>query len=495
MTLHLLVGLVLTAVSCNSKSNDDETTIAVTPALVAVKDFHLKKQDKVLENLDSVFFSIDLNSGVIFNADSLPKGTNVSKLVTSITFANSMTQADLTFRRVNGTDTTINYLKNPDDSIDFTYPVLLEVTAQNGEDKFSYQIKVNVHEQKPDSIVWNELATSVLPARFPNPVAQKTLYHDEKAYCLVEENNGEYTLATSSDLFEGIWTRASFEPGFEPDVESFTATPDAFYILNLYGDLFTSVDGQTWSPTGENWVGIIGAYGEALLGIRSEANNLLHTMYPMVEGFTETKLEEGFPVLNYSELGLIESEWADQPIAIMAGGQTQDGEITSAVWAYDGKSWAIINENVLPALDNPMLFRYVVYRDTNMAFKKREFDVWLLIGGMSAEGEMNRNVYLSYDNGVHWSIAPTLMQLSETVPSLRGADVVVAGTRLSADLAEAWTPLETKSRGSYEINGFDIYWICPYIYIFGGYTTEDDNSLNTKIYRGVLDRLRYTPNL
>ena len=91
--LQLLALLVVTAVSCNSKEKDDESEIVVTPAIVAIKNFKLNANDSVLAKLDSVFFSIDLNTGVIFNADSLPKGTNVSKLVATITFANTMSKA------------------------------------------------------------------------------------------------------------------------------------------------------------------------------------------------------------------------------------------------------------------------------------------------------------------------------------------------------------------------------------------------------------------
>ena len=492
--LNLLAALVVSAMSCNSKHEEEETEIAVTPALVAVKNFYLKANDSVMAKLDSVFFSIDLDSGVIFNADSLPKGTNVSKLVPSITFANSMTKAELKFKYNNLKDSTVNYLTNPDDTIDFTSPVILDVTAADGVNNFSYTIKVNVHLQDPDTIVWTNLAVTQLPSRFESPVSQKTVIKDNIVYCLIEEYNGEYTLSTSSDLNEGIWVKNQFDPGFEPYTGSLTVAHDNFYLQNTQGEIYSSPDLQEWSPTGEKWIYILGAYGDGILGVRNDNEQFFHVQYPASEGFEVKPVEKGFPIYNASYLGVIESRWADKPIAIIACGVTEGGSYSSAVWAYDGSDWAIINDDDLPPLEMPMMTRYVVYRATPQLFQERRFDIWLLFGGYTESEEMNRKVYMSYNNGVDWQLAPQGMQLPEKVPSLGGSDVIVAGYELSADLSDAWKKAEA-TRASYTIEGFDISWICPYLYIFGGYHPYPDNSLNTEIWRGVLQRLEFTPDI
>ena len=493
---QILTILFVTAVSCNSKSTDDESEIVVTPALVAVKNFSLASNDSVLAHLDSVSFAIDLKTGVIFNADSLPKGTDVKRLIASITFANTMSKAELTFMKDNQEEVTIDYLSHPEDSIDFTYPVTLDVTAENGVNSFSYQIRVNVHNQESDTIVWDKLATSALPSRYESPVMQKTVMQNNRVYSLIEEYNGEFTLAFTDDLNTGIWTKTSINPGFVPNTESFTATPEKLWLLGNNGTLYTSMDGDSWNDIEEDWISILGAYGNSVLGIKKSGYDLLHTMYPAEEGFVETIVEEDFPIYNSSQLGVLDITWYPKPYAILAGGIYGDGNISNAIWAYDGESWAIINDTDLPALEKPMMARYVVYRDTPYIFTQREMDVWLLFGGVDNEGEMNRNVYMTYDNGVHWQLAPDMMQLPETIPSLGGADVIVAGYDLTADLSEAWTPKETTrtspwTRTTYTIDGYDIRWVCPYLYIFGGY--PDDQKLSTEIWRGVLARLEFTP--
>lgn len=492
--ISLLAALFITVASCNSKSTDDESQIAVTPSIVAVKSFSFLSNAKVLENLDSVFFSIDLKTGVIFNAIYLPVGTDLTRIVPSVTFVNSMSKAEFTYLKDDKEMVTSDYLTNPGDSIDFTYPVNFNVTAADGTSSFSYQIKVNVYSQDSDALLWNRLEVSTLPYRFDNPLAQKTLMKDDTAYCLVAESNGEFTLSTCSNLNEGNWLQSQFSPSFTPSVGSFTATADAFYLLDVDGELFSSPDLISWQDTGESWISLIGSYGTSVVGVESAGPELLYAQYPQSPEFQPGVIDPDFPISEISGLGLIESKWSPLPTAIFAGGVTEDGNVNSSVWAFDGINWAYINNTTLPALISPMLSRYVVYRATTAAFKVREFDVWLLFGGTLESGEMNRKVFLSYDNGVNWQEAPELMQLPDFIPSLEGSDVVTAGYPLTADLADAWQRVEeTKSRVSYEIEGTDITWICPYLYIFGGYLQSSGESLNTTIYRGVLDRLTMAP--
>lgn len=491
----VLSALIITSVSCNSKTEDTESDIVVTYSTVAIKSFTIQSNDSVMAHLDSVFFSIDLNTGVIFNADSLPKGTNVSRLIPVITFSNTMSVAELSFIKDNRTDTVVDYLKNPTDSIDFTYPVQLNVTAADGVNTFTYQIKLNVHNQEPDSLIWNKISYSKLPAVEENPIAQKTLYKQGAIYTMVEENNGEFSLWTTNDINDGIWRQLPFNPDFIPNIESFTNSSEQFYILSKNGNLYISKDLDNWEATTEVWISILGVYNNSVLGIRQEGNQYYHTEFPVPNNYKSSLIDEKFPITGYSSLGVIETAWASKPIAILAGGVTANGEVLSTIWAFDGNSWTILNEGVLPSMNNPMMVRYVVYRETTSLFVKREFDVWLVFGGFNGKDEINREVYMSYDNGVNWTLAPDLMQLSDKVPNLMDADVLVIYEPLNADLSEAWTPSEIPpTRTSYIIEGYDIFWMCPYMYIFGGYTNSL-GTLNTDIYRGVLERLRFTPQI
>ena len=72
--LYHIILAVLTGwsvISCNS--DDSEVTVIESTTLsnVEVKYFGLGSAPLIAENTDTLFFSIDLNNGVIFNADSL----------------------------------------------------------------------------------------------------------------------------------------------------------------------------------------------------------------------------------------------------------------------------------------------------------------------------------------------------------------------------------------------------------------------------------------
>lgn len=478
--------------SCNAKQ-ETETDVVFTASIVAVKSFYLEENDSVLDNLDSVIFSIDLDHGVIFNADSLPKGTNVSRLIPSITFAGTMSKAELEFQKDNTTDEVSNYFTNPKDSIDFTHPVKLNVTAQDGTTTFTYTIKVNVHQLDPDTIVWDKISISQLPSRQSMPVVQKTVNFNNTTYCLVEEKDGSITLSSSDDLNQADWIIKEISLGFTPNIESFNSNDDYLWILSDEGTLYYSEEGETWTPTDQTLMSVIGGYEDTILGIKATDDNFFFVQYSSQGTVVmEKELDPEFPISGYSQLGIIDTGWSLQPTAIMMGGVKSDNTLSSSVWGFDGSRWAEINMTALPALKNPMMARYTVFKKTLLPFEYREFDVWLLLGGMDENGDFNRVVYVTYDNGVNWVVASSGLQLPEEIPSLEDADLVLAKYPLSADLSDAWSSVSTRAtRSSYTLEGTEITWDCPYLYIFGGYTI--DGSLSTNIWRGVLNRLTFTP--
>lgn len=489
----LLLGF---ASACNKKEDPDPDYIVVTPATVAVTNFNLKADTKVLTNLDSVFFSIDLNKGVIFNADSLPVGTRVRRLIPVITFANSMSAAEIVYTDSTGTQQTVNYLETQTDSIDFTNEVLLNVTAADGENKYTYRIKVNVHKQKPDSLMWDNLAKTKLPSRNQNPAAQKTVMSNDKVYTLIEENNHTFTLAQSSDLYAGYSKAEEISLPFIPQTESLTATSEAFYILDTAGMLYTSPDMTTWTATGEDWESIIGTYLDCVLGIRNTDKGKMHCHYPASDLIADTAVASDFPVYGRSSLASISNKWSPLPTVFFVGGKTSSGETSNHTWAFDGSSWTTIDYNSLPALDGAMLVRYTAFRSTGRPFYEVAYDAWFAFGGNLSDGSSNRTLYYSLDNGVNWKAASELMQLPEYFPQLFGADALVIDTTLNANLSEIWTPTPSKApkrwyRPTYEVDSDIITWDCPYIYVIGGYLP--DGSLSDTIWRGVLSRLAFTP--
>lgn len=91
----------------------------------------------------------------IFNTDSLPAGTDISRVVCTISSKNSGVIALMRLKK-NPTDKdTLDYF-NSSDSIDFTSPREFHVYSTDGTYRRRYQVKLNVHKELADSFTWHK---------------------------------------------------------------------------------------------------------------------------------------------------------------------------------------------------------------------------------------------------------------------------------------------------------------------------------------------------
>lgn len=489
-----VIMLIAAVSSCNKKSESTDSTY-VPASSVAVTNFSLKAKKGISVNLDSVFFSIDLNRGVIFNADSLPVGTDITKLVPVISYSSSASAVTLT-QSGGVKEGEIDYKSHPSDTVDFSGKVVLKITAEDTSTTRSYDIKVNVHKVEPDSLMWDQLAITPMPSRLGSPKSQKTVKYKDTTYSIIEESDGTYTLAVASDLIGGIWNKLTPAFDFVPDVRTLRATPDMLYMLDASGVLHSSEDGITWSNSGIVWTNIIGTYGDVLLGIRNEGGTLMHTCWPTDAGFAETPLKNDFPVTGFSDFVQFSNRWTTLPIGFMTGGVLADGSLTDKTWGFDGDHWEVLSQGMVPEMTGATIVPYYVYRKTSSSLVQTEFSVWMLIGGGFDNGYANRIIYVSYDNGVNWYAADTQMQLPSDFPSLRSLDGIVVEWSKQASLSENWSKVNGRAlpgmaRIKYSVEDYEVYWDCPYIYIFGG--IRNTGVLNDEIWRGVLNRLSFIP--
>ena len=477
---------------CNKDddSEDIETSLIITPN-VAVTAFSLKANDSIAPDLDSVFFSIDLEHGAIYNADSLPKGSAIDKLVPKISYSSFVSKAWITMEGGRTRTGTVNYITNPDDSIDFTGSVKLVLATEDSTLSKEYMLKVNVHQMVPDSLMWTELAVTGLPSRLPSPRAQKTVALSDRTFSFIEESDGTYTYASCSDLFDNEWTKSQASMPFTPVVRSLSAAGSRLYMLSTDGSLYESADGASWSDTGEDWNCIIGPYTDTVLGLQTTSAGLTYAQYPLKD-LKVTAIDEDFPVSGFSNFITLVNNWTTSPVGFFIGGLKADGKPVSATWAFDGANWVTLTTGGIPEASGASLIPYYAFRQNSL--KDDEYNVWMMVGGTLADGSFNRNVYITYDNGVTWKVGTSLMQLPPDFPAMTECDNIVATHRQSSNLSDAWKPVMTKNRPRRihtEVDGDILYWDCPYIYLIGG--TGTDGRLCNTIWRGALARFIGTP--
>ncbi len=487
--LYALLCLMLAGVvtSCNKDDDDsnniDYYTTSYTSTLVSA--FSLGNNDDVLYNLDSVNFSIDQARGLIYNADSLPVGTNVTHLTVSMTFPYAVSQAQ--FHVTGGTvmsDTTFNYSSTTTDSIDFTGTVKLVVTSYDGAHTRTYDIKVNVHKTEPDSLSFSQSLRRDLPNVNSTLNAARCVQQGDTYYCLTLDGSN-YQLNSAANPGQGTWQVKTLNFPFVPVVNSFTATSDAFYILSNAGELYRSTDGgDTWSDCGVQWHTVLGAWGNKALGVSYDGSTYRHDEYPRPSGYSLTEVEDSFPVAEASPLTPATNEWTITQQSMLFGGKSKTGNLLATSWGYDGTTWGEITNHSLqsgiPAIGEAVIVPYVSYSVDSTNHVATERVTWLLMGGRLANGSLNTTTYISYNQGISWTKGAQRMQLPSYMPAFYQAQAFVVDETLTG-----------ASKARRRVTKPVTEWDVPYIYIVGGRNSAAAPLSN--IWKGVVNRKSFKP--
>ena len=205
--LTVITGLLMAAFMITSCLNDDdnEVTLSSESSITAfsIKDNIETKYTAKVNGKDTTLtatvkgsdypFIIDQVERRIYNADSLPVGTNVSKVVVEIT-------ADTPYILIVADKDS---LWTSTDSLNFENPVKFKVMAQSMEYGAVYTAEINVHKQEPDSLVWSNLSSN-----FNGSViqAQKAVYFNDKIYVFARQDEGKVAVTTTSITDGHSWS-------------------------------------------------------------------------------------------------------------------------------------------------------------------------------------------------------------------------------------------------------------------------------------------------
>ena len=473
----LLVAGVLIGglMSCNkSDSSSDNSYVYTTSTSSAlVREFALQANVDVMSGLDSVFFTIDPERGLIYNADSLPVGTDVSALKVTVSFRSPVSKAVFSVLDDHNVSNEYTYTSSMSDALDFRYGVTLTVTSTDGMRVKAYNVKVNVHKTEPDSLVWPTSARRNLPgAADDNYAVGSTSMNGYQYWCLLQHKGG-YTMSHAGSP-AGPWSSTKLADDFAADATTLTASAGELYLLGTDGQLLTSTDGLAWTAVADTrWSAIIGSYETRLLGLATGTDGKTRFVeYPAREGYEPTEVPADFPVRRFSQLLTVGSDWAVAPQAILVGGLKADGKPSSATWAYDGKVWVKINssQSVLPALEGPTLLSYYTHTIDITSRRVSRRVSWLVMGGRRADGTLNTTTYVSNNQGITWAKGASSLSQSSDMPPFYCAQALVH----EATLAQG-----------------AVQWQCPYIYLVGG--IDSQGQVLNSIWQGVLPRMTFAP--
>ena len=197
MTLGLLLSVLTVLTACLGE--DDTETVTYNDT--AITAFSLGTLTRTMHTTsstgeDSTYtasvkgsnyaFSIDQQRGLIYNTDSLPVGTNVKRVLCTISTKNSGI-AILNLRTHNGQkDSLVTYSST--DSVDFTNPLEVRVFANSGIAYRKYTVTVNVHQQDGEEFCWTKVLDQEL--NFANTERMRMLSAGDNPYIFLRATNG-----------------------------------------------------------------------------------------------------------------------------------------------------------------------------------------------------------------------------------------------------------------------------------------------------------------
>ena len=245
----MLLVVAIGVTSCLNSSSSEATLYGEA----AITSFYLgnvtRYVHKTINGKDSLVkttlsattykFTIDQIQHQIYNTDSLPIGTDVSRALCVIGSRNNST---VFF--VDKTDENILRPYSSLDSVDFSTPRKLEVWSSDMKGHTDYTVKVNVHGQDGSLFVWQKMPVSEVLAQLKDVEA-----HYWAGTMYLEGRMGDMTQIYRVDdkglvMMDEETTGKLLPPGMKRWIGS---TSQEVYGLSDDNDLMVSLDGGvTW---------------------------------------------------------------------------------------------------------------------------------------------------------------------------------------------------------------------------------------------------------
>lgn len=499
----IILSIALSWHGCGETT--DISSYYYSTANTMVKTFALREDTLVMDSLQNIFFSIDLENGVIYNADSLPKGTDVSALAFEATFS-SVSNAEVT-QIIDGVSTVINHLNLPYSEFDFTAgddnSISLMVLSSDGLYKRDYTIKVNVHTVVADSLAWELLESGTLPVP-TDCISQKCVSTDNGYILFYTEMNGTTYTIESPDL--SSWSSATLYVGEDMDWSTLISSGDRLFVISNNRELYECSDLSSLTFTECSLYGELSPY--SLIGMRegilvgiTESNSAYTYTYANIESgalTTAAVTNSKFPIRGFSNAIIVTSDWGTSQL-IIACGELVDGSYTNAIWGFDGSSWAILNNinsggNGAPitAREGAALIPYYSY-DLDIDYDVYTIvSTYLLYGGWDGSSALRDLYYTSNLGGTWYSSSDSCFAVPNAIVRCMNADAFVVEEsvnsnntyKLSSNYINWTSILESNIETSLRLMS-DTDLTAPYIYVVGGY---NGSSYINQIWRGIITR-------
>ncbi|NDV68654.1 DUF6242 domain-containing protein [Dysgonomonas sp. 25] len=351
--------------------------------------------------LEKTVFAIDQRNNLIYNPDSLPYKTRLTKFMPTISFESGSTA------KVEVIEPDSTWTWSSSDSINFANNIDLLVTPPSGEMPRRYGIKLNIHQIDPDTIAWKQ----VLPS-LANPAGSKikALVNDDDLFVYIKTASAITVYTSNKNTISWTSTAAVGLPPATTKLESLILFNNTLYILDDAGLAYSSpvTDGVNWTSTGNatpiySILGILPeptAATDSLLVLYANGANYsfaksidMAALNPVakIKGFAANVAPQNFPSTGFSTSTNYARDDASQNLLLVSGGKTFAGELSATTWIINKGQNNILEVN---ETTNTSVSPFDIAAD----FKTTLYD-------NSVYGFTNDSIYIS-KWGANWSKAP-----------------------------------------------------------------------------------------
>lgn len=282
-TLGSLIAVTFILSSCLEDDYEYELTSEAYISSFSINDIKTETQSTTESGTDTTIittltgsdytFAIDQLTGSIYNVDSLPQGTDITKVTINVGFTGNYILYG---------DESKTY--HSSDSVDFSSPVKFSVYATDNISSKTYYIKLNVHQADPDSLLWQKVKESDFPGETMEK--QKALLANGQVYVFALVGDKLHVTSTSQE--DGrTWLPLTAAEGYtgNADCECIVTHDDLFY-MTVDKWLYSSTDGIHWVTQSEGVIGDMIASADGNLYLNNEGIIVAGTPS---EGWTEVQ--------------------------------------------------------------------------------------------------------------------------------------------------------------------------------------------------------------
>ncbi len=343
----------------------------------------------------TVQFTIDQERCLVYNNDSIPYGTDVSRVLVKVTADGGVCYFD-----ANGAAASI------EDSIDFTNPVTFQVTSYDELYARTYLVSLNVHQVDPTKTSWKKVDA----AGFPQDlfVAQKALVKGDSLFVLGIDANGACHTASAALSNATVWNSAPCT-GLEGNAEGLSVVllGDMFYLATDAG-MYSSADAVAWTAvaTDANVAALLAVEGNSVWGVNGDSL-VASTDMATWEAKQQIAKKLGRGVASFSE-PLSTNEHIMRTIFVAT---PEAADTCAQVWTKltTNTTWVEIEPKGSNIYGCPNLENLVVlqYAGKMHAFGGKS------VGNRKSPLEAFGQCYESRDNGVTWKVYDEAFSLPE----------------------------------------------------------------------------------